>query len=679
MPSRRRSLLRLLAIGGAAVPATASALEPFTDASDLLNGTNVSSGAPMAVVDMNADGLDDIVRLDDGEDLEIEYQQPDGTFTRLQWGTLPGDGAWGMAIADADNNGYPDVFAGGAYDGLKLLLANDDGTDYDLVTLGGPDIFVQCVNFADIDTDGAVDLFVCHDDGLSSAYAGDGAGVFTYDLELIRAETTVPSDDSGNYGTTWTDYDLDGDLDLYISKCRLFSNNPDDGRRLNLLFENDGDNNFTDVALERGVRPPAQSWSADFADIDNDGDMDAYLNTHVSSPVVDHQRSTLYENDGDNVFVDITDASGMLDDIDAIDVGIQTHFEDFDNDGFVDLLVTGASGEHRLFINNHDRTFTAEADPFPTGGPGVQSAVVGDLDSDGFPDVVAGFANGYNQPSGMSDRLFLNPGNDNNWINVRLTGVESNASGVGAMVELHGEWGVQRREVRAGESYGIVNSFTRHFGIGTENAIESVVINWPSGQVDTVLAPGINQTIHVTEGCPELFYADTDGDGFGDVATTTPGCIPPAGYVADATDCDDADGDNFPGNPEVCDEADNDCDGEIDEGFDGCSGTTSTSGSGSSGTTTMTADESSTGDGGTTTAGPTDPSTSTATSVTTVDPSTEDSSGTGDGTPARTTRAAAAAAPTARKASASTARDGSAARKSPASNGTAKAACRCIR
>lgn len=582
---RRHWLPSLLALTAGTVPATASAIDPFTDASASLVG-DVSSGAPMAVGDMNADGLDDIVRLDEAIGLEIEYQQPDGSFTQLDWGNLPGDGAWGMAIADVDNNGYPDIFAGGAYDGLKLLLANDDGTDYELTQLAGPDVFVQCVSFADINTDGAVDLFVCHDDGLSAPFAGGGDGTFDYDVDLLRAETTVPSDDSGNYGTTFTDYDLDGDLDLYMAKCRLFVDDPTDGRRLNLLFENDGDNNFLDVAQARGLRPPAQSWSADFADIDNDGDFDAFLTTHVSAPLADHQASTLYENDGTNVFIDITAASGMVGDIQAIDIGIQTHFEDFDNDGFVDLLVTGASGEHRLFINNGDRTFEAADDPFPTGGPGIQSAVVGDLDNDGFQDVVAGFATGYNQPSNLPDRLFLNAGNDNHWINVRLTGVESNASGVGAMVELHGDWGVQRREVRAGESYGIVNSFTRHFGIGEALSIDSVVINWPSGQVDTVPMPEIDQTIHVTEGCPETFYADTDGDGFGDASAGVGACIPPPGHVADATDCDDADGENFPGNEEVCDGADNDCDEQIDEDLVDCDAGTTTGGAESGGDTT---------------------------------------------------------------------------------------------
>jgi hypothetical protein len=326
------ALAGLAALCAVAAPNTAFALDPFTDGSAALGNGEVTSGAPIAIVDMNADGLDDIVRLHDGVELEIEYQQEDGTFMRIGGVSIGGSGAWGMAIADVDNNGYPDIFAGGSYDGLKLLIANDDGTEYELNNIPPPGggVFVQCVSFSDINTDGAIDLFVCHDDGLSAPYRGDGSGSFEWDLDLIRPETTVPSDDSGNYGIVFTDYDLDGDTDLYISKCRLFVSEPDDGRRLNLLFENDGNNQFTDVAADRGLQPPAQSWSADFADIDNDNDMDMFLTTHVLGAPVDHQSSTLYENDGANNYSDITDAAGISAHVDAIETGIQTHFEDFD-------------------------------------------------------------------------------------------------------------------------------------------------------------------------------------------------------------------------------------------------------------------------------------------------------------------------------------------------------------
>lgn len=579
-----RTSFWLLAFAATLVPSAAQALEPFTNASDLLNNPELSSGVAIAIADMNSDGFDDIVRLGNTDALEIEYQQPDGSFAHFIYGNLPGD-AWGMAIGDIDRNGYPDIFAGGAYDGLKILFANDTGDDFDFTMMMNPSVFTQCVNFADIDNNGTLDLFVCHDDGLSAPLNNDGAGNFTYDTGLINPVSTVPSDNSGNYGTVWTDYDSDGDLDLYIAKCRLFVNDPMDGRRLNLLFENDGAGNYTEVAEAVGLRPGAQSWVMDFGDIDNDGDMDGFMVNH-------DMLSQLYENQGPgpdaNTFVDITTAAGMNADLTAIDLGIQAHFEDFDNDTFLDLLVTGREGEHRLFINNGDHTFTAETNPFPTDGRGIQSAVVGDLDSDGFPDIVAGFATGFNNPSSNNpDRLFLNPGNDNNWLDVRLTGVESNESAVGARVELHGPWGVMVREVRAGEGYGITNSLTRHFGLGTAEAIDSVVVRWPSGHVDTSDNPAVlNQTVHIIEGCAAQWYADTDGDGYGDPAASVEGCLPPQGYVEDATDCDDTTADAFPGNEEVCDSIDNNCDGQIDEGFDACEGASS-GGADTTGVTTV--------------------------------------------------------------------------------------------
>lgn len=550
----------------AALPSSARALDPFTDGSSRLNDPNVTSGVAIGVEDMNADGLDDIVRLHDTSDLSIEYQQADGSYQRLAFGPTSGQ-AWGMAIGDVDENGYPDIFMGGAFDGLKVLRANEDGTDFDLGFLGGPDIFVQCVNFADIDNNGTLDLFVCNDEGVSSPYSNDGTGELTYDLGLINAESTIPSDNSGNYGTVWMDYDNDGDLDLYIAKCRLGINDPLDGRRLNLLFQNQGDGTYVDVAEAANIRPLAQSWSIDFGDIDNDGDLDAFLITHS-------QQSDLYENLGPGpelgTFADITPDSGMGLSLNGLGQGIQAHFEDFDNDTFVDLLVTGRSGEHRLFMNNGDKTFTAAEDPFPTDGLGIQSAAVGDLDSDGFPDIVAGFATGYNGPSNNPDRLFINPGNDNNWINVKLHGTDSNMSAVGARVEITGEWGTQIREVRAGESYGINNSSTRHFGIGQATEIESITVRWPSGHVDTGMSPPINGTVHITEGCPDTFYPDADGDGFGDASNPVTGCFASVGLTADATDCDDGEATAFPGNAEVCDETDNDCNGTVDDVPEGC-------------------------------------------------------------------------------------------------------------
>ncbi len=602
-PLSRTTLIWLAALCGAVAPlSSAQALEPFVDGSALLQNSTVTSGVAIGVTDMNNDGLDDIVRLHDGDELLVEYQQADGSFTITDFGPVGGGSSWGMALGDVNGDGNADIFTGGAYNGLKLLVANEEGNDYENFMLGGPQVFVQCVNFADIDNNGTLDLFVCNDDGTSAPFSNSGNGAFSFDTGLINAESTIPSDNSGNYGSVWTDYDNDGDLDLYVAKCRLGVQDPMDGRRVNLLFQNDGNGNYTDVAEAAGVRPLAQSWTMDFGDIDNDGDMDLIVINH-NAP------SVLYENLGPGeqlgTFADITGASGMAADLEAIDLGIQSHFEDFDNDTFVDLLVTGRSGQHRLFINNGDMTFTAESDPFPTGGPGVQSGAIGDLNDDGFPDLMAGFATGFNNPSSNNpDRLFINPTNDNNYINVRLTGTTSNPSAVGARVEVVGEWGTQIRDVRAGESYGITNSLIRHFGLGSTDEVESITVRWPSGQVDTVEMPLANQTVHIIEGCSLVFFEDGDGDGFGDPTSMVTDCAAPKGYVEDNTDCDDDDGDNFPGNAEVCDDSDNNCDGQADEGLECMPATTgepTTSGPGVSGSGDSTgADDSSGGDAGAT-------------------------------------------------------------------------------
>ena len=143
----------------------------FTDESSSLVNSTLKSGVAIGVCDMNGDKLDDIIRLSSATSLQIEYQSPTGVFTRLNYGNLPGNGSeWGMAIADVDKNGFNDIIVGGAYNGLKLLTANSTGTNYTTTTLGGPNIFLQNINFADIDNNGTIDIFACHDEGVSSAY-----------------------------------------------------------------------------------------------------------------------------------------------------------------------------------------------------------------------------------------------------------------------------------------------------------------------------------------------------------------------------------------------------------------------------------------------------------------------------------------------------------------------------
>lgn len=466
----------------------------FTNQSALLTNPTggFHSGVAVAVADMNGDGLDDIIRLNEGSMLSVEYQgAPNMPFANYTHGAVPND-AWAMVIGDVNNDGWNDILAGGAYDGVKVL-ANAGGSSFTTAYLtDGEQTFVQGSNFADINNDGWLDVFTCHDDGESRIWGNDGAGTFILRDEWIDMTTTPASDNSGNYGSVWTDFDNDRDLDLYIAKCRQGVDDPTDPRRINALFVNDGQNNYTEQAGKYGLKIGWQSWTADFQDIDNDGDMDCLVTNH------DYPLQLLL-NDGVGHFTDITQAAGVA----MSGIFLQGIMRDFDNDGFVDIITvgnfnTGGVATH-LFHNNGNNTFTQIANPF--GSPSLGSLAVGDLNGDGFQDIYAAYQSSFNNPSNTADRLWMNStANGNNYIAFDLHGIESNRMAVGARVEIHGSWGIQIREVRAGESYGIQNSLTQYYGIGTATEVDYAVVHWPSGKVDVVKNPTINQKNTITEG-----------------------------------------------------------------------------------------------------------------------------------------------------------------------------------
>ena len=464
----------------------------FTDATNLL-GVDHFSGLAMAIVDMNADGKDDLVRFDGATLMNVLYQNnANQNFTRYDYGQVSTKNQWSVCAADFDRNGYNDVLCGGAYDNVRVISNNDGDQSYSFQTLPSSNIFIQGSNFVDIDTDGWADIFACHDDAESRAYHNNQDGTFSFDPDLISTETVPVSDNSGNYASMWTDYDNDGDLDLYISKCRGGVNDPTDPRRINMLWQNDGNHQFTEVSAQANLKIAAQTWLSDFGDIDNDGDLDAIIINHFEDP-------HLMRNNGDGTFTDVTAGSGLVPTLDESNFyGIQGVFRDFNNDGFLDLLVSGDN--HFIFYNNGDGTFQNAANPFNSNG--IQSFVVGDLNHDGFLDIYAGYAEGLNTPTNVKDRMWINNGNHNNFISIQLKGVESNINGIGARIELYGGWGKQIREVRSGEGYGIMNSFTQHFGIGASTQIDQIIVRWPSGITDIINNPTYNQFLMIEEGTP---------------------------------------------------------------------------------------------------------------------------------------------------------------------------------
>jgi len=460
--------------------------QSFSNETAKLGKQNFHSGVPIGIADMNADGLDDLVRLDEASHLWVDYQLLNtDTLNSVDYGPLPGASfSWSLSIADTDNDGWNEILTGGSYDGVKILRYNTSSKTFDVEPLPSSSIFLQGSNFADINNDGFVDAFGCHDDAASVIWMNDGNGTFARDNNQIDLTTATPSDNSGNYGSVWTDFDNDGDIDLYIAKCRQGVNDPTDPRRINMLFVNNGNNEYEEKAAEYAMALGEQSWTAEFQDIDNDGDFDAFITNHDAP-------SMLLENDGEGHFTDISDESG-------IDIGglpIQAIMKDFDNDGYVDLVVSGSKSY--CYHNNGDGTFTEINNAF--GREEFESFAVGDLNNDGFLDVYAGYAEIFNDPSNINDELWMNEGNSNNYLKVQLEGTESNKMGVGARIEIYGSFGLQVREVRAGESYGISNSLIQHFGLGQATEIDRILVRWPSGNVNVVNAPAINQQIVIPE------------------------------------------------------------------------------------------------------------------------------------------------------------------------------------
>ncbi len=477
--------------GGLLLSSSTIAQVSFSNNTALFTTQATHSGVAMGIVDMNGDKLDDVVRLDNTNDLYIEYQVPGQGFTEFNYGPVGSGNEWSMCVADFDRNGYNDIFVGD-YNRSELLTANGTGDNYTQATIG-TNIFVQGSNFMDVNHDGHLDIFACHDNSMSHIYVGDGTGNFPEGYAGVDMSTVPASDNSGNYACIWTDYDNDGDVDFYISKCRQGVTDPNDGRRINQLFQNDGTGNYTEVGQAANLRDGGQSWLTDFQDIDNDGDLDALIINHDIP-------SRLLVNNGDGTFTEITNGSGLDGTLNL--TGIQAFFRDFDNDGWMDVFVTG--DQHRLFWNDGggSNTFTLDASN-PFGNDQIESCAIGDINDDGFLDIYAGYANIFNSPSNIDDALWTNNGNNNGYISFYLEGTLSNINGLGARVNLYANgngWSKQIREVRSGEGYGVMNSFKQHFGLGTTTMVDSVVITWPSGTIDKLVNPNINQCIAVVEG-----------------------------------------------------------------------------------------------------------------------------------------------------------------------------------
>ena len=438
---------------------------------------NISGTYDRALVDMNGDYLDDLVAIS-STTIYINLQKVGGFDVESKTTTtadfLPG---WSLAAGDYNADGYNDLLYGGG-DGVTFMRSNQTGASgFDSIEFvevsGSEDVFSQRSNFVDINNDGHLDAFVCHDVAPSVSYLNNGV-----DNTLVFENTNGLGGYSfgGNYASVWIDIDNDKDVDMFMAKC-----GGSDARKTNQLYRNNGDGTYTEIGVAAGLDDIIQTWSSAWGDFDNDGDMDVYVGSSTGN---DHK---LMRNNGNSTFTDVTSGAG----IGTAPQGIENAPGDFNNDGFLDVLTNGT-----VLFGNGDLTFSGQAT--------AVSGSIGDANNDGFLDVFNG-------------NLYINDANSNGWIKIVTVGDQSggysNINGIGARVEINTASGTQIRDVSSGVGFRHMSSLNTHFGIGTDTAINYVKIYWPSGIIDTINNPTtINDTLVVIEGSSTLGLNDYHAD-----------------------------------------------------------------------------------------------------------------------------------------------------------------------
>lgn len=506
-----------------------------------------ATGSGVAILDYDRDGWPDIFLVNGttlpGEKSEggeakptnhLFHNNQDGTFTDVtaKAGLVSSGWGQGVCVGDYDNDGFEDIYVT-SYGKNHLFHNQGNGTFKEVgeqagVAGTGKEWGTGCA-FIDYDRDGKLDLAVAnyvHFDLTHTPAPGQGAGciwkgtpvmcgprglesasnVLYHNLGGGKFENVSKSSGfehtNGHYcfSITTLDYNDDGWPDLYIA-C---DSTPA------ILYRNNHDGTFTDTAADAGVafnedgREQAGMGSTS-ADYDGDGKLDLFK-TNFSDDT-----STLYRNNGDGTYTDMTFPAGLGINTDALGWG--TMFADVDNDGWPDLLVVNGHvypevdsaklgslyREPRfLYYNLGNGKFR---DISKTSGPGLadprssRGLAIGDLFNDGRLEAVI---------NNLSDRpmLLVNLAkNQNHWLGVHLTGTSSNRDGIGARVTLRSTKRVWVDEVRSGSSYNSSSDLRLHFGLGAETHLAQIDVRWPNGKTEIFAPPPtVDRILELTEG-----------------------------------------------------------------------------------------------------------------------------------------------------------------------------------
>jgi len=493
-------------------------------------------GAGCAFLDFDGDGWADIL-LVNGTDWPghataksypaLYRNNHDGTFadvTRAAGLAVEMYGI-GAAVADFDNDGWPDVYLTGlGGNHLFRNLGNGKFADVTAKAGVGASGFSTSALFFDYDKDGRLDLFVaryvewslekdlfCTLDGTHKSYCtpesykgqtaflfhnkGDGA------FEDVTQRAGLLNPASKALGVAMLDYDGDGWPDLFVAN----------DTQPNKLYRNNGNGTFTDMAVSAGVAfseagAARAGMGVDAADYDRSG--------HPSLVVgnFSNEMMSLYHNEGTGLFIDDAPAT-TIGQASLLTLAFGCFFFDYDLDGLPDIFAANghvadditsvqpkvkyAQPPH-VFRNLGARKFEDVGGKL---GVALQKAIVGrgaayaDIDNDGDLDLLVTSNNG---PAML---LRNDGGNKNGWLRVRTVGGPSNRDGIGAKVTLTQgagakAWGV----VHTGSSFASQSELPLTFGLGSAKKVAKVEVVWPSGKVDTLSALAANQTIIVQEG-----------------------------------------------------------------------------------------------------------------------------------------------------------------------------------
>ena len=483
----------------------------FEDIAARMGLDKTSGGRGTAVFDYDNDGWLDIAITSAYGGSNLYHNNGDGTFTdvSVSSGLDTATNTFAVVAGDYNNDGFTDLYItrAGFYVGEGQLFRNNgDGTFTDVTEQAGlKDVWGPAftASWVDYDGDGLLDLFVANNLGglferktPNRLFHNNGNGTFTEVTEQTGLKTIWPT-----IGGAWGDYDNDGGMDLFLSN----------GLGRSQLFHNNGDGTFADVSEMAGVHHMGFGSPAFWWDYDNDGWMDIgqfiwsdhdnviYTMRHGAAPP-GGQTMRVYHNNRDGTFTQVSRELGLNECWGTM----SGSFGDFNNDGYLDLALGNGSPkldrlDPMVIFENDGRKFRntsfAAGLPFTGKSHGVNMA---DLFGDGRLSILVAAGGAY--PGDLlTTSVYCPTSLPGNYLNVRLVGVKSNRSAIGARVSLQAGGRKQFREVSGGSNFGCL-PFEQHFGLAGILAVEAVEIRWPSGLRQRFEGLPVNSSLEFTEG-----------------------------------------------------------------------------------------------------------------------------------------------------------------------------------